>query len=87
MCRSRAIPKFMKDALLATEDPRFYQHTGIDYRGILRAALKNIMAVRVTQGGSTITQQLTKVVFLSPERKLHAQDQGDHPGPAGSRRS
>ena len=64
------IPKFMKDALLATEDPRFYQHTGIDYRGILRAALKNIIAVRVAQGGSTITQQLTKVVFLSPERKL-----------------
>ena len=64
------IPQFMKDALLATEDPRFYQHTGIDYRGILRAALKNIMSVRVSQGGSTITQQLTKVVFLSPERKL-----------------
>ena len=64
------IPKFMKNALLATEDPRFYQHQGIDYRGILRAALKNIIAVRVSQGGSTITQQLTKVVFLSPERKF-----------------
>ena len=64
------VPKFMKDALLATEDPRFYQHTGIDYRGIMRAALKNIIAVRVAQGGSTITQQLTKVVFLSPERKI-----------------
>ena len=64
------VPKFMKEALLATEDPRFYQHSGIDYRGILRAALKNIISVRVAQGGSTITQQLTKVVFLSPERKL-----------------
>ncbi len=64
------IPKFMKDALLATEDPRFYQHTGIDYRGILRAALKDIISVRLKQGGSTITQQLTKVVFLSPERKF-----------------
>jgi len=64
------IPKFMKNALLATEDPRFYQHQGIDYRGILRAALKNIIAVRVSQGGSTITQQLTKVIFLSPERKF-----------------
>ncbi len=64
------VPKFMKDALLATEDPRFYQHSGIDYRGILRAALKNIISVRVAQGGSTITQQLTKVVFLSPERKI-----------------
>ncbi len=64
------IPKFLKDALLATEDPRFYQHTGIDYRGILRAALKDIIAVQLKQGGSTITQQLTKVVFLSSERKF-----------------
>jgi len=64
------IPKFMKDALLATEDPRFYQHGGIDFRGILRAALKDIIAVRLKQGGSTITQQLAKVVFLSPERKI-----------------
>jgi penicillin-binding protein 1A len=66
----KRIPKFMKDALLATEDPRFYQHSGIDYRGILRAALKDIISVRLKQGGSTITQQLTKVVFLSPERKF-----------------
>lgn len=66
----KRIPKYMVNALLATEDPRFFQHTGIDYRGILRAALKNIIAVRVAQGGSTITQQLTKVVFLSPERKI-----------------
>ncbi|NTW67326.1 MAG: hypothetical protein HGB21_13635, partial [Nitrospirae bacterium] len=64
------IPKYMKDAILATEDPRFYQHAGIDYRGILRAALKNIIRLRVSQGGSTITQQLTKVVFLSPERSF-----------------
>jgi len=66
----KRIPKYMVNALLATEDPRFFQHTGIDYRGILRAALRNIIEVRVAQGGSTITQQLTKVVFLSPERKL-----------------
>ena len=64
------IPKAMKNAILATEDPRFYQHSGIDYRGIMRAALKNIMRFRVSQGGSTITQQLTKVVFLSPERSF-----------------
>jgi penicillin-binding protein 1A len=66
----KRIPKYMKDAILATEDPRFFQHTGIDYRGILRAALKDIVSVRLKQGGSTITQQLTKVVFLSPERKF-----------------
>jgi penicillin-binding protein 1A len=64
------IPKFMVNALLATEDPRFFQHKGIDYRGIMRAAFKDIMSVRLKQGGSTITQQLTKVVFLSPERKF-----------------
>jgi penicillin-binding protein 1A len=60
----------MKNAILATEDPRFFQHSGIDYRGILRAALKNIIRMRVSQGGSTITQQLTKVVFLTPERSF-----------------
>ena len=64
------IPTYMKNAILATEDPRFYQHGGIDYRGILRAALKDIISVQLKQGGSTITQQLTKVVFLSPERKF-----------------
>ncbi|MFA5073336.1 MAG: PBP1A family penicillin-binding protein [Nitrospirota bacterium] len=64
------VPKFLVNALLATEDPRFYEHKGIDYRGILRAAIRNIIAIKVTQGGSTITQQLTKVVFLSPERKF-----------------
>ncbi len=66
----KRIPKYMKDAVLATEDPRFFQHTGIDYRGIMRAALKDLFSFRLKQGGSTITQQLTKVVFLSPERKF-----------------
>ncbi len=66
----KRIPKHMVNAILATEDPRFFQHKGIDYRGILRAALKDIISVRLKQGGSTITQQLTKVVFLSPERKF-----------------
>jgi penicillin-binding protein 1A len=66
----KRIPKYMVNALLATEDPRFFQHKGLDYRGIMRAALKNIIEVRVAQGGSTITQQLTKVVFLTPERSI-----------------
>ncbi len=64
------VPKFMKNAILATEDPRFYQHKGLDYRGILRAAFKDIIGMRLAQGGSTITQQLAKVVFLTPERKI-----------------
>ena len=64
------MPKFLLGAVLATEDPRFYEHEGLDYRGILRAALKDIISVQLKQGGSTITQQLAKVVFLSPERTV-----------------
>jgi len=64
------IPKHMVDAVLATEDPRFFQHQGLDYRGIMRAALKDIMAAKLKQGGSTITQQLAKVVFLTSERSI-----------------
>jgi len=64
------IPQFLLDAVLATEDPRFYRHTGIDYRGILRAALTDIVSVQLKEGGSTITQQLAKVLFLSPERNF-----------------
>lgn len=64
------VPQFMKNAILATEDPRFFQHKGLDYRGILRAAFKDIISIRLAQGGSTITQQLAKVVFLTPERKI-----------------
>mgnify|MGYP005841526481 CR=1 FL=1 len=64
------IPKFMINAVLAAEDPRFFQHKGLDYRGILRAALKDLISVQLKQGGSTITQQLAKTVFLSPVRSI-----------------
>ncbi len=64
------IPASMVNAILATEDPRFFQHKGLDYRGILRAAFKDIISIRIKQGGSTITQQLAKVVFLSPVRSI-----------------
>jgi penicillin-binding protein 1A len=64
------IPRHLKEALLAVEDSRFYRHHGIDFRGIARAALKNLMAGRIVQGGSTITQQLSKVLFFTPERTL-----------------
>src|SRR3989304_4920559 len=49
------------------EDARFYEHKGVDLIGILRASLKNIEAGHIVQGGSTITQQVTKTFFLSPE--------------------
>ena len=52
------------------EDARFYEHSGIDPWGIARAMVSNIKAGRMVEGGSTLTQQLVKVIYLSPERKL-----------------
>ena len=63
------IPDTVVDAFLAVEDRRFFQHGGIDYRGIMRAAAANFRAGGVSQGGSTITQQVAKS-FLSPERTM-----------------
>ena len=57
--------------MIATEDRRFYSHFGIDLIGLARAAYANLRAGRVVQGGSTITQQLAKNVFLTPERTFN----------------
>ena len=65
-----ALPDHMIQAVLAIEDRRFYSHFGIDPRGILRAAAVNWREGRTVQGGSTITQQLAKILFLSPERTV-----------------
>lgn len=62
------LPKHLINAVISTEDRRFFNHFGVDPIGILRAAVSNYKAGRVVQGGSTITQQLAKVVFLSHER-------------------
>jgi len=64
------IPQSVIKAALAIEDSRFYQHFGVDIQGTLRAMLANVRAQSVVQGGSTITQQLAKNLFLSPERSL-----------------
>jgi len=64
------IPEFLIHALLAVEDRGFYRHHGIDIRGILRALITNIRHGRISQGGSTLTQQLVKNFFLSPERTI-----------------
>lgn len=64
------LPPHLIYAVLAIEDRRFYQHHGIDVMGLARAMVSNIMAGRVVQGGSTITQQLAKNLFLSRERTL-----------------
>lgn len=61
-------PAYLTEAVLATEDRRFYSHFGIDPIGLVRAGLKNLISGRVVQGGSTITQQLAKNLFLSQER-------------------
>ena len=58
----------MKQAILAAEDDRFYQHGGIDSMGVLRAALSNIAGIGKKQGGSTITQQVAKNFFLTSEK-------------------
>jgi penicillin-binding protein 1A len=64
------IPKPLIQAFIAAEDAEFFQHKGIDYKGITRALLKNLIAGRIVQGGSTITQQVTKTFFLTPQRSL-----------------
>jgi penicillin-binding protein 1A len=60
----------VKDAFLAIEDKRFYDHRGVDRQGIIRAMLTNLRAGETVQGGSTITQQLVKNLFLSPDRTV-----------------
>jgi penicillin-binding protein 1A len=62
------MPKYLSEAVIATEDRRFYSHFGIDPIGLARAAFVNLRAGHVVQGGSTITQQLAKNIFLTPER-------------------
>ena len=61
------IPKVMKDAVLAIEDARFYQHGGVDYKGVLRAGLANLGRAR-SQGASTITMQVARNVYLTSEK-------------------
>ncbi len=64
------IPKPLVKAFIAAEDADFFNHKGVDYKGILRAMFKNFLAGRIVQGGSTITQQVTKTYFLTPKRSL-----------------
>ncbi|WP_160170915.1 PBP1A family penicillin-binding protein [Lutibaculum baratangense] len=63
-------PQHTIQAVLTIEDRRFWEHLGIDWRGIARAAVNNLWAGRVVEGGSTITQQLVKIRHLEPERRF-----------------
>ncbi len=62
------MPKMLINAFIAAEDARFFKHKGIDFSSIIRAYFKNIEAGTIVQGGSTITQQVTKSLLLTPER-------------------
>jgi len=62
------MPLYLPQAVIATEDRRFYHHWGLDPIGLMRAAFANLRAGHVVQGGSTVTQQLAKNLFLTPER-------------------
>ncbi|MBW2599935.1 MAG: transglycosylase domain-containing protein, partial [Deltaproteobacteria bacterium] len=63
------LPKFVIQAFVAAEDARFFRHKGIDVNSIIRAFFKNMEAGTIVQGGSTITQQVAKSLFLSSEKK------------------
>ncbi|MFA5913692.1 MAG: penicillin-binding protein 1A [Burkholderiales bacterium] len=64
------VPQIMKQAILAAEDERFYQHLGVDYQGVIRAAYSNLTAGGKRQGASTITMQVARNFFLSKEKTL-----------------
>jgi len=64
------LPNYLPEAVIATEDRRFYIHFGVDPIGLVRALIINFKSGRVVQGGSTISQQLAKNLFLSPDRTI-----------------
>jgi penicillin-binding protein 1A len=70
LVRISEIPPIVIQAFVAAEDSRFFEHKGVDLLSIFRAAIKNIEAGHIIQGGSTITQQVAKMMYLSPERKF-----------------
>ena len=83
----------MREATVAIEDERFYEHEGVDYSAIIRAGVKNLESGDAVQGGSTITQQLVRALYIEdPERnferkireaKLAQELEDEHPGRAG----
>ncbi|MGB0734157.1 MAG: transglycosylase domain-containing protein, partial [Pontibacterium sp.] len=70
LIRLENTPAYLADALVVVEDRRFYSHYGVSLKGIARAMVANVKAGRVTQGGSTLTQQLVKNFYLTSERSM-----------------
>ncbi|MCE5300682.1 MAG: PBP1A family penicillin-binding protein [Spirochaetia bacterium] len=70
LVRLTDMPVNLQNAVIAKEDPRFFQHSGFDFKGILRATINNIMHGRIVEGASTITQQLARNLFLNREKKF-----------------
>ncbi len=66
----KKVPPFLPAAVVAVEDRRFYEHQGLDFRGLARAVYVDLKARKLVQGGSTITQQVAKNLFLTPDRTL-----------------
>ena len=64
------MPKYLPKALIASEDRKFFEHAGLNYTAILRAMIVNVLSLRFSQGGSTLTQQLAKVLFTNQERTI-----------------
>jgi penicillin-binding protein 1A len=73
--RLEELPKVVPQAFVAIEDRRFYNHMGVDFGGLIRAMVENVQAGRVVQGGSTITQQLAKNLFLTNQRTFRRKAQ------------
>lgn len=88
----KKIPQYLRNATVAIEDRRFYAHKGVDAEGVVRAAIKNLRSGKTVQGGSTLTMQLIRALYISPERtfkrkireaKLAQELEKAHPGKRG----
>ncbi len=89
---SPSIPQSIRDATVAIEDERFYQHKGVDFEGVIRAAVRNASSGKTVEGGSTLTMQLVRNLYISGERtfkrkireaKLAEELENKHPGREG----
>ncbi len=92
--RSTEIPDLVRDATIAVEDQRFYDHKGVDFEGVVRAGVRNLTSGKTVEGGSTLTMQLVRTLYASNERnitrkireaKLAEELENLHPGPEGKR--